>query len=200
MTHATVNKVGHPRNEEENHTRYIAVDIHIADLRDPGTLLELNNAAVPDVNQLDARKADWLLDHSVLARVAVVNGSAAGLVVVLPDTVALDSDYLGWFQERYQGFLYIDRVIVTPETRHHGIATRLYREVDDLALAREQAIASDAYCQPPNVASLAFHQKMGYLEVGRQFSASEGKTVCKLMKRGGDCVKTLTRARLTVDK
>jgi len=160
------------------------VTVQIADLRDPGALLALNNAAIPDVNRLDATKADWLTAHSVLARVATIGEAAAGVVIVLSETAALESEYFRWFTERYGNFLYIDRVVVASDARRHGIATTLYREVEALASKRAQAIASDVYCSPPNAASLRFHQKLGYVEVGQQFSASETRTVCKLMKFG----------------
>ena len=157
----------------------------IDDLRDPVVLRELNNAAVPDVNRIDERKADWLLTHSALARMAIVDGHAAAVIVVLGDASNLESDYFRWFTERYENFLYIDRVIVAEKARRRGVATRLYREVDALARRSRMAIASDVYSQPPNMPSLNFHEKMGYREVGQQFSNSEGKTVSKLMKFAG---------------
>ena len=160
------------------------VALQMADLRNPEILFALNNAAVPDVNHIDRRKADWLLVHSALARVASLDGRPAGVVVVLADTAGLDSEYFRWFTERYESFLYIDRVIVAAGARRRGVATRLYLEVDDLAQAGRQAIASEAYCEPPNVASLSLHRKMGYLEIGQQVSMSEGRTVAKFMKFG----------------
>jgi predicted GNAT superfamily acetyltransferase len=161
------------------------VTSRIDDLRDPGILRELNNAAAPDVNQIDERKADWLLTHSALARMAIVDGHAAGVIVVLGDASNLESDYFRWFTDRYENFLYIDRVIVAETVRRCGLATRLYREVDELARSSRMAIASEVYSQPPNIPSLNFHRKMGYREVGQQFSNSEGKMVSKLMKFGG---------------
>lgn len=158
--------------------------IEIRHLDDPDILVEINNAAVPDVNRLDRRKAEWLLEHSALAKVAIVDQQAVGVIVVLDDTAGLDSEYFRWFTERYQNFIYIDRVIVTESARRHGVSTRLYRAVDELARDRRQAIASEVYCEPPNLPSLSFHEKMGYQPIGRQFCAAEAKSVAKLMKFG----------------
>ena len=158
------------------------MDLQTDELRSPDTLRDLNNAAIPDVNRIDHRKADWLIAHSSLARVATLDGQAAGVIIVLHDYAHLDSDYFRWFTQRYENFLYIDRVIVAATARRRGVATKLYLEVDALALSTSRAIASEVYCEPPNIASLRFHQKMGYREIGRQFSPAESKTVSKLMK------------------
>ncbi len=154
------------------------------DLRDPVILHELNNAAVPDVNRIDQPKADWLLTHSMLARMAILDGHVAGVIVVLGEESNLDSDYFRWFTERYENFVYVDRVIVAERARRRGVATRLYLEVDALAQKHRLAIASDVYSKPPNIPSLHLHEKAGYREVGQQFSDAEGKTVSKLMKFG----------------
>src|SRR5262245_30066656 len=104
--------------------------IQIDDLRDAAILQELNNAAVPDVNHLDDRKAAWLVSHAVLARVAAIEGAPAGVIIVLSDAADLASEYFTWFTAQYENFVYVDRVIVTAAARQHGVATTLYREVD----------------------------------------------------------------------
>lgn len=158
--------------------------LQIANLEDPEILREINNSAIPDVNQLTEQKARWLVEHSLLARVASIDEKAAGVIIVLSDTAELNSEYFRWFSVRYGNFLYIDRVIVAAWARRLGVATTLYLEVDHTAQAHGVAAASDVYCDPPNTASLNFHKKMGYLEIGRQASGAEGKIVSKLMKYG----------------
>jgi predicted GNAT superfamily acetyltransferase len=161
---------------------WVSVPLQIADLEDPEILLTTNNAAVPDVNELTNQKAGWLIAHARLTRVATLDGRVAGVIVVLSDTAELNSEYFRWFTARYENFIYIDRVIVAAPTRRLGVATMLYSEVDQIASKDRLAVASDVYCDPPNAASIAFHQKMGYGEVGQQFSPAEGKTVSKLMR------------------
>jgi predicted GNAT superfamily acetyltransferase len=158
------------------------VNLHIATLDDAGVLATMNNSAVPDVNRIDDRKARWLIAHARLSASAALDGRAAGVIVVLDDTAALSSEYFQWFTARYRNFLYIDRVIVAAWARRQGVATRLYREVDRLANEHHLAVASEVYCDPPNAPSLAFHAKMGYMEIGQQLSLAEGKTVAKLIK------------------
>ena len=156
--------------------------LQIGNLDAPDLLVRLNNAAVPDVNQLDEKKADWLVTHARWARVASLDGNAAGAIIVLDDRAAFESEYFTWFTARYRNFLYIDRVVVAAWARRRGVAAELYREIDGVAGERGMAIAAEVYCEPPNTASLAFHVRMGYREIGRQVSRAEGKTVSKLMK------------------
>lgn len=156
--------------------------IQIENLVNPGILLEINNAAVPDVNGLDLPRAQWLLAHAALSKMAVVDGQAAGVMVVLSEFADFDSVYFRWFSQRYSNFIYIDRVIVSAWARRLGLAAALYREVDRAAIEQGLAIATEVYSRPPNTASLNFHAKMGFAEIGTQFSELEQKTVSKLMK------------------
>lgn len=156
--------------------------LEITTLHNPKTLLTINNAAIPEVNLLDEAKARWLVEQAALARMATLSGQAAGVIIVLSDTAGFESDYYGWFVERYRNFMYIDRVIVAEWARGQGIASGLYQEVEQVAQAQRLAIAAEVYAQPPNIPSLNFHHKRGFQEIGQQVSTAEGKTVAKLMK------------------
>ena len=158
------------------------MQLEIKPLDNPQILLEINNSAVPYVNMLDSGKAQWLLEHATRSWLASLDGRAVGVLVLLNATCGLESEYYQWFTERYENFLYIDRVVVADWARGHGVATALYRAVDQVAVEGGYAIASEVYSQPPNTASLKFHQVMGYREVGSQYMLSEGKTVVKLLK------------------
>jgi uncharacterized protein len=80
-----------------------------------------------------------------------------------------------WFKERYESFVYIDRVIVAPDQRGRGVASMLYR---DLIARSEEAhqprIVREVNIDPPNPASLAFHAALGFEMVG-EASISDGK-------------------------
>lgn len=137
---------------------------------------------MPDVNPLDLPKAQWLLAHAALARIATVEGQVAEAIIVLSELAEYDSDYFCWFSESYSNFICIDRVIVSAWARRLGVAAELYHHVEQVAKEKGVAIGADVYAEPPNRASLKFHAKMGFEEIGTQFSALEQKTVAKLMK------------------
>lgn len=77
------------------------MEVQIENLINSTLLIEVNNAAAPDVNLLDLAKAQWLLAHAALAKIATVERQVAGAIVVLPESAAYDSDYFRWFSDRY---------------------------------------------------------------------------------------------------
>lgn len=156
--------------------------MELKNLDNPKILLEINNSAIPEVNELSLARARWLIENSVLAKQILIEGQAVGIIIALDEQAGLDSDYYRWFGERYHRFIYIDRVVIADWARGNGLAGQLYREVEKVAEAKGLPIASEVYSNPPNLPSLNFHQKMGYQVVGEQYCAYEGKTVSKLMK------------------
>lgn len=158
------------------------MSLEITFLNNLDTLLEINNAAVPDVGQLSISKARWLISRLLMPGLAVLDGKEAGIIVVLSDRCEYDSDYYRWFTERYQDFLYVDRIVVASWARGRGVAQALYQKADELSQELNVAIAADVYVEPPNTPSLNFHQKMGFVEVGRQHFPAINKTAAKLMK------------------
>jgi predicted GNAT superfamily acetyltransferase len=154
----------------------------IIPLDDSKLLLEINNAAVPDIGALTLPKAEWLVDHVVLPGLALLGGQAAGMVAVLSDHSGYDSDFYRWFTERYDNFLYIDRVVVATWARGQGVARQLYQHIEQAAQAQQLAIVADVWMEPPNVPSLGLHRAMGYEEIGTQVFPATNKTAAKFMK------------------
>jgi predicted GNAT superfamily acetyltransferase len=158
------------------------MSLEISPLEDANILLALNNAAVPDVGELSTHKARWLVDHCVLPGLATLDGQAAGMVVVLNDTCGYDSDFYRWFTDRYENFLYIDRVVVTAWARGRGLAKQIYQTIEQVANEKGMAIAADVYSEPPNTVSLNMHRTMGFEAIGTQYIPAKQKTASKFMK------------------
>ena len=47
--------------------------------------MEINNAAVPDINELDHSRAQWLVSNVVTPGLALLDGRPAGVIIVLSD-------------------------------------------------------------------------------------------------------------------
>jgi uncharacterized protein len=156
--------------------------LDIDPLADAAVLLDINNAALPDIGELNIHKAQWLVDHCVMPGLVTLDGQAAGIVVVLSDSCGYDSDFYRWFTDRYENFLYIDRIVVADWARGQGVAKQIYQAIDALAQAKELAIVADVYCEPPNTPSLNLHHTMGFEEVGRQHFPAKRKIAAKFMK------------------
>lgn len=133
-------------------------------------VLELNNAAVPAVGLLDAPGLARLAELAVTALVAEVDGEVVGFCIVLAPGVDYGSVNYGWFDERYDRFAYLDRVAIDPAFQGRGIGRELYDRVEAEAITRGDA---DLFCleinvRPRNDTSLAFHERLGFTEVGQQ--------------------------------
>ncbi len=88
-----------------------------------------------------------------------------------PPARTYDSLNYLWFSERFDDFVYLDRVAIRPEFRGHGIGRAMYAEVERLAAERcpdATRFTLEVNLRPRNDGSLAFHATLGFVEVGRQ--------------------------------
>ncbi|RUA22921.1 MAG: GNAT family N-acetyltransferase, partial [Actinobacteria bacterium] len=83
------------------------------------TVLAMNNAAVPAVNALEADDLAWFADVAHTFLVADEPSWPVGRVRLVGFLIGLEGPGLaygsinyGWFCERYDRFLYVDRVVV----------------------------------------------------------------------------------------
>jgi len=135
-------------------------------------LLELNNAAAPAVNVIDADELAQLVGWSAVA-LTVDDGAPAALMLALPPGLDYPSENYRFFTERATAadtdFLYVDRIVVAPQLRSTGIGRRLYDAV--IAAAAEQdrdEVLCEVNVAPPNPGSMRFHLGLGFAEVGQQ--------------------------------
>ena len=146
-------------------------------------LLAMNNAAVPDVNRLDEVELARLAELSAVATVVVLDDKPKGILLALRPGQPYDSLNYRWFSERYQDFLYVDRVIVAPDKRGAGLGLMLYTEVFDHAAAHGVAwVACEVNLEPPNPGSLRFHTRLGFARVGLQYTEGGAKRVALLAR------------------
>jgi predicted GNAT superfamily acetyltransferase len=168
-----------------------------ADLRpyapaDLDALVAINDAAFPAVPITPAGELAELIASSRLTLV-VDDGEPAGFIVVLAPGLAYASENYTWFSSRSQDFLYVDRIVLAPRLQGQGIGPRLYAAVEDAArVDGATEITCEVNVRPPNPGSLAFHARLGFVEVGRQETKGGTTEVALLTRRvlpiGGDMV------------
>jgi predicted GNAT superfamily acetyltransferase len=138
-------------------------------------ILALNNDHAVELSWLDGARLRHLLKEAFYARRA---GHVAAFLLAFDQGADYDSPNYLWFRERYRRFVYVDRIVVAPAMRKRGLANRLY---EDLFLVAREAGHDRVVCEvnshPPNPASDAFHEALGFAEVGRAAIHGGAKTV-----------------------
>ena len=145
--------------------------------RDHAAVLALNNAAVPHVNVLTAEQFSWLATRTDYFRVCANEGGVVGFVFAIADGTDYWSANYAWFDERYDSFLYLDRVVVAEHGRRTGAGRALYSDLELFASGRWPRILLEVNLRPPNPGSLRFHERMGFREVGVRESDDGGHAV-----------------------
>jgi predicted GNAT superfamily acetyltransferase len=142
----------------------------------------LNEAALPWVSPFSVTQFAPFIEAAPYFRVVVVDDKIAGFLLALDPRSTYDSDNFRWFCERYDDFIYIDRVVVTEAWTARGVGTLLYADVERFAAARAPRLACEVNLRPRNSRSLAFHRKRGFVEVGRRDIDGGAKVLTMLIK------------------
>jgi len=144
-------------------------------------VLELNEASVRELSPLDEARLRSILELAHAALVVERDGEVAAFAIAIAPDTAYDSANYRWFAERYERFLYLDRIAVGAAHRRHGLGALLYDAMEQAARPFGQMVC-DVNVEPRNEASLGFHAARGYEDIGR-LAHGEVKTVALMRKR-----------------
>ena len=154
-------------------------------LRAPGeadldALLALSNAQEREIGVFTRAAFSELVGLSFHTR---MTSARDAFLIALAERAPQIAPNYRWFAERFDRFVYIDRVVVAESARRKGLARLLY---DDLFAAAAGAGYERVCCEvnsdPPNPVSDAFHAASGFAEIGSAFLADRGKRVRYLMR------------------
>jgi predicted GNAT superfamily acetyltransferase len=132
----------------------------------------LNNGAVPAVPPMTEEEMAALVATSSMPLVAVdveEPEEPLGFVLAMDPDVDYDGENFRWFVERGGDFVYVDRIVIGEAARGTGIGRLLYQAVFARA-ARDGRTEVDAEVnvRPANPQSLAFHARLGFVQVGER--------------------------------
>lgn len=153
--------------------------VRAVQLHDHPALLALNNAHATALSLLDADALAALLQLAWHARIVA---PADGLLIALDQSAAYANPNFGWMGQRFERFIYIDRVVIAAHAQGRGLARQLYDELIRAAHAAAQPrLVCEVNLVPANPASLALHLQLGFLPIGDALLAN-GKHVQYLEK------------------
>lgn len=136
-------------------------------LADHEQVLALNQANVEALAPMDEARLVELTGLADRFDVIDVDGDFGGFVVTFAPGSTYDSENYRWFAERHDGqFYYLDRIVLADSHRRQGLGTFVYDEIERVA-HRYGRLALEVNLVPRNDVSLAFHDRRGYVEVGR---------------------------------
>lgn len=141
-------------------------------------ILALNEESVRFLSPLTQARLEELQKEAAYHRVLEANGKVVAFLLAFREGCSYDSPNYLWFSERYERFLYIDRVVVSVGHQGQRLGHRIY---EDLFCFARQTDACCVTCEfdiePPNEVSRRFHARYDFTEVGTQVVASGKKQV-----------------------
>ena len=141
-------------------------------------ILDLNATEEDKTSQIDLARITQLDRWSDYHRVAVVEDRVVGFLLVMSEASDYDGDNFRWFVERYDRFLYVDRIVIDRTAARSGIGSALYGDLIQFGATQGcPALCCEINVLPPNPISHAFHARFGFKEVGRSAETGASKVV-----------------------
>ena len=126
----------------------------------------INEEGLPGTGQVSPAELTALLDLASFAVGAFENELMLGFVMCLPPRTSYRSLNYAWFNQRYDAFLYVDRIAVAANQRDRGVGSALYERVVTTAKEHTVPVAAEVNRLPPNPGSMRFHHRFNFVEVG----------------------------------
>jgi predicted GNAT superfamily acetyltransferase len=134
---------------------------------DRDAVLALNQQNVQALAPMDHDRLVQLLGLADRFDVVHVDGEVAGFVVTFAPGTSYDSENYRWFTERHDDrFYYLDRIVLGHRFRRRGLGGLVYDAVEQVAAPYDR-LTLEVNLLPRNDVSLAFHERRGFVEVGR---------------------------------
>ena len=156
------------------------MDIRNLTVAEASALWTINEECLPGVGQITQSAMEDLVSLASLPIGAYQDQVLMGFVLCLPPGTRYASLNYAWFNERYDAFVYVDRIAVGQSYRDKSVGTFLYQRVIEESQKLQCPVAAEINIEPPNPGSMRFHQRHGFDQVG---TLSHGdKSVAMMMR------------------
>jgi uncharacterized protein len=152
--------------------------LRLASSSDFQAVLALNEESLHFLSPLSPERLTALYREAEVRVVIEEAGAVLAFLLAFREGADYDSINYQWFGQRYERFLYVDRVVVSQARHGTGAGRLLYDHVFAHARATQVPVVTCEYdVDPPNPVSARFHARFGFSEVGRQVVAGGKKSV-----------------------
>jgi predicted GNAT superfamily acetyltransferase len=142
--------------------------MQLAELRsqDIPFIWKINEQGLPGTGKVSQQEIAELLHIAELAIGAFDGQQLVGFVLCfLPRTDYASLNY-AWFNQRYQDFLYVDRVGVSENHRNQTFGSLLYQQIISYAKQYNYPITAEVSLIQSNLGSMRFHNRFNFTEIG----------------------------------
>ncbi|MDP6334466.1 MAG: GNAT family N-acetyltransferase [Candidatus Poseidoniaceae archaeon] len=133
---------------------------------DASSVWEINEQGLPGTGKVTVEEISHLIEISDIALGVFEQEKLVGFVICLLPNVDYGSPNYAWFNEKYQDFLYVDRIAVSKQHRNNGIGSYIYQELINISEQKQIPITAEVNLNPPNHGSMNFHFRFNFTEVG----------------------------------
>ena len=144
-------------------------------------VLDLNQKNTPAVSDSSFEMMSYFLKVSEYFRILTVGEKPIGFLIALMPDKDYHSENYRWFNNKYNSFIYIDRIVISEEYQRRGYGKLFYSELHHFSKGRVSKLACEVNTRPINQQSIKFHDRFGFYEVGTQETESGKKNVSLLM-------------------
>ena len=133
--------------------------------------------------ELSSVHRDEFAAHIANASYARAIGARAAFLLAYDQDANCDGPNYRWHkklaaEQGRSGFLYVDRIVVSPDHQRQGLARILYEDLMRFADAQGHGrVVCEVNAAPPNPASDAFHAALGFKVLGQAWLSDRGKLV-----------------------
>ena len=142
------------------------MDIRLLTPADASALWAINEECLPGVGQISQSAMEDLVSLASMPLGAYQDDTLMGFVLCLPPGTRYASLNYAWFNERWDAFVYVDRIAVGQSHRDKSVGSCLYKRVMEESRKQNCPVAAEINIVPPNPGSMRFHRRHGFSEVG----------------------------------
>lgn len=144
---------------------------------DTDSIVALNAESEAVLSPMDTQGLLGMRALASVLWVAEQDDQVVGFLIAFTDGEDYENVNYQWFANRLKKFVYVDRIVVAPQARSQGMGKAFYHKLEEWGVDHGLCwMAAEIDIEPANDGSLRFHEREGFVQVGRQ-TLSSGKDV-----------------------